>query len=106
MLGFKCIVYTDYIKFHKKIDILRAYRNIIPKNINSINSMFYGIAIKLQNNNLNDNQINKLKNIINNNFHINIYFLDFSNYRNNNFNRLLNYVDNDISLTFDNLYFI
>ena len=75
---FKCLVYTDNIKYIYNISILRAYKSIIPKN--NIKN-FDGIGIKLTGSVININSILsfiKLNSIdiMSNKLHINIYIIN------------------------------
>ena len=53
---FKCIVYTDNLAFYPSIKVLRAYRLLIPK---VINTNFEGISVQFKDNNYSISTINK-----------------------------------------------
>ena len=96
---FKCIVYTDNVIFDKNIKLLRAYKYIIPKNINTD---FHGIALKYDNTIENKKSIiTSLDNLRSNNLHLNLYFEKYESNTLGNFLKLLLNAYNNVSLSFD-----
>ena len=98
---FKILVYTNDIKIHSNITVLRAYRLKIPS---IINPKFKGIAVKYKDNYHSQNNIifflEKYKKL-----HINIFPLDKkSNYK--FINDLYKKYKSRISITSDNLFTI
>lgn len=95
---FKCIVYTNNIVIPKKIEVIRAYKYIIPRNVDI---RFSGISVKIDD--AQNTQYEKyIKRHLESKFHINIYLQQISTGNSKNFIKyLIDNFNNKLSLTSD-----